>query len=41
MHKEGVVDLWLLKIGDYEEWGEDAWYFRFRKTNWMRPFVQM
>ena len=40
MHKEGVVDLWALKIGDYEEWGEDAGSSRFRKTNWMRPFVQ-
>ena len=40
MHKEAVVDLWALKIGDYEEWGEDAGSSRFRKTNWMRPFVQ-
>ena len=40
MHKEGVVDLWALKIGDYEEWGEDAGSSRFRKTNWMRPFVK-
>ena len=40
MHKERVVDLWALKIGDYEEWGEDAGSSRFRKTNWMRPFVQ-
>jgi len=40
MAKEGVVDLWALKIGDYEEWGEDAGSSRFRKTNWMRPFVK-
>jgi dimethylamine/trimethylamine dehydrogenase len=39
MHKEGVCDLWAVKIGDYEEWGEDAGSSRFRKTNWMRPFV--
>src|SRR4030042_1165575 len=32
--------LWALKIGNYEEWGEDAGSSRFRKTNWMRPFVQ-
>ena len=40
MHREGVVDLWALKIGDYEEWGEDAGSSRFRETNWMRPFVK-
>ncbi|MGI9386194.1 MAG: FAD-dependent oxidoreductase, partial [Methyloligellaceae bacterium] len=40
MSKEGVVDLWALKIGDYEEWGEDAGSSRFRKSNWMRPFVK-
>jgi dimethylamine/trimethylamine dehydrogenase len=40
MAQEGVVDLWALKIGDYEEWGEDAGSSRFRKSNWMRPFVQ-
>jgi dimethylamine/trimethylamine dehydrogenase len=40
MHREGVVDLWSVKIGDYEEWGEDAGSSRFRKSNWMRPFVQ-
>ena len=40
MAKEGVVDLWALKIGDYEEWGEDAGSSRFRKSNWMRPFVK-
>ena len=39
MHREGVCDLWAVKIGDYEEWGEDAGSSRFRKTNWMRPFV--
>ena len=39
MHSEGVCDLWAVKIGDYEEWGEDAGSSRFRKTNWMRPFV--
>jgi dimethylamine/trimethylamine dehydrogenase len=39
MHREGVCDLWSVKIGDYEEWGEDAGSSRFRKTNWMRPFV--
>ena len=39
MHAEGVCDLWAVKIGDYEEWGEDAGSSRFRKSNWMRPFV--
>jgi len=39
MHREGVCDLWAVKIGDYEEWGEDAGSSRFRQTNWMRPFV--
>ena len=39
MHREGVCDLWAVKIGDYEEWGEDAGSSRFRKSNWMRPFV--
>jgi dimethylamine/trimethylamine dehydrogenase len=39
MHAEGVCDLWSVKIGDYEEWGEDAGSSRFRKVNWMQPFV--
>lgn len=39
MHREGVCDLWAVKIGDYEEWGEDAGSSRFRKANWMKPFV--
>lgn len=40
MNKEGVVDLWSVKIGDYEEWGgEDAGSSRFRKPNWAAPFV--
>ncbi|MFT4118813.1 FAD-dependent oxidoreductase [Bradyrhizobium sp.] len=39
MHAEGVCDLWSVKIGDYEEWGEDAGSSRFRKSNWMRPFI--
>lgn len=40
MHKEGVCDLWAVKIGDYEEWGEDAGTSRFRKSGWMLPFVK-
>lgn len=40
LHKEGVCDAWSVKIGDYEEWGEDAGTSRFRKSNWMRPFVK-
>ncbi|BBY27479.1 FAD-dependent oxidoreductase [Mycolicibacterium sediminis] len=40
MEKEGVVDLWSLKIGDYEEWGEDAGSSRFRESNWAAPFIQ-
>ena len=40
MHKEGVCDLWAVKIGDYEEWGEDAATSRFRKSGWMLPFVK-
>ncbi len=39
MNKEGLVDLWSIKIGDYEEWGEDAGSSRFRETNWAAPFV--
>jgi dimethylamine/trimethylamine dehydrogenase len=39
MNSEGVVDLWSVKIGDYEEWGEDAGSSRFRKPNWAAPFV--
>ncbi|MDR1646806.1 MAG: dimethylamine dehydrogenase, partial [Zoogloeaceae bacterium] len=34
LHKEGVVDLYSVKIGDYEEWGEDAGSSRFRKSGW-------
>ena len=40
MTKEGVCDLWSVKIGDYEEWGEDAGASRFRKSGWMLPFVK-
>lgn len=40
LHKEGVCDLWAVKIGDYEEWGEDAGSSRFRKSGWMVPFVR-
>jgi dimethylamine/trimethylamine dehydrogenase len=40
LHREGVVDLWSVKIGDYEEWGEDAGASRFRKSGWMVPFVK-
>ncbi len=41
MEKEGVCDLWSLKIGDYAEWaGEDAGVSRFRKSGWMIPFVK-
>ncbi|HYH22000.1 MAG TPA: FAD-dependent oxidoreductase [Azospirillum sp.] len=40
MHKAGVCDLWAVKIGDYEEWGEDAATSRFRKSGWMLPFVK-
>jgi dimethylamine/trimethylamine dehydrogenase len=40
MHREGVCDLWAVKIGDYEEWGEDAATSRFRKSGWMLPFVK-
>ncbi|HLB06598.1 MAG TPA: FAD-dependent oxidoreductase [Alphaproteobacteria bacterium] len=39
IHREGLLDAWSVKIGDYEEWGEDAGSSRFRKSNWMRPFV--
>ena len=39
LHAEGLIDAWAVKIGDYEEWGEDAGSSRFRKSNWMRPFV--
>ena len=40
VHREGVCDLWAVKIGDYEEWGEDAASSRFRKSGWMLPFVK-
>ena len=40
LSKEGVCDLWAVKIGDYEEWGEDAGPSRFRKSGWMTPFVK-
>jgi dimethylamine/trimethylamine dehydrogenase len=40
LHREGVCDAWSVKIGDYEEWGEDAGASRFRKQNWMKPFVK-
>lgn len=40
MHREGVCDLWSVKIGDYEEWGEDAGASRFRKSGWMTPFIK-
>ncbi|RLA53442.1 MAG: dimethylamine dehydrogenase [Gammaproteobacteria bacterium] len=40
MHNEGVVDVWSVKIGDYEEWGEDAGVSRFRKSGWMVPFIK-
>lgn len=40
MHKEGLCDLWSVKIGDYEEWGEDAATSRFRKSGWMLPFIK-
>ncbi|MDR1888922.1 MAG: FAD-dependent oxidoreductase [Zoogloeaceae bacterium] len=40
LHREGVCDLWAVKIGDYEEWGEDAGASRFRKSGWMVPFIK-
>lgn len=40
MHKEGLCDLWSVKIGDYEEWGEDAGVSRYRKSGWMTPFIK-
>lgn len=40
MHREGVCDLWSVKIGDYEEWGEDAGASRYRKSGWMTPFIK-
>jgi dimethylamine/trimethylamine dehydrogenase len=40
LHAEGLLDAWSVKIGDYEEWGEDAGSSRFRKSNWMKPFVE-
>ncbi|MDR3159315.1 MAG: FAD-dependent oxidoreductase [Zoogloeaceae bacterium] len=40
LNREGVCDLYSVKIGDYEEWGEDAGSSRFRKSGWMAPFVK-
>ncbi len=40
LHRQGVCDAWSVKIGDYEEWGEDAGPSRWRKSGWMTPFVR-
>ncbi len=40
LDKQGTCDLWSVKIGDYEEWGEDAGTSKFRKSGWMAPFVK-
>ncbi|MFV0464021.1 MAG: FAD-dependent oxidoreductase [Nostocoides sp.] len=40
MTAEGIVDLWSLKVGDYEEWGgEDARSSRFAPQNWAAGFI--
>ena len=38
--KEGLVDLWDIKIGAYAEWGEDAAPSRFQQSNHERGFVE-
>ena len=38
--REGLVDLWDIKIGSYSEWGEDAAPSRFQRTNHERGFVE-
>jgi len=37
--KQGLVDLWDIKLGAYAEWGEDAAPSRFQQTNHERGFV--
>jgi dimethylamine/trimethylamine dehydrogenase len=37
--KEGLVDLWSLKIGNFGEWGPDVGSSRFYEPNWMAPFL--
>jgi dimethylamine/trimethylamine dehydrogenase len=38
--KEGIIDLWDIKVGSYAEWGEDAATSRFQKTNHERAYVE-
>jgi dimethylamine/trimethylamine dehydrogenase len=38
--REGIVDLWDIKIGSYGEWGEDAASSRFQKTNHETAYVE-
>ncbi|MET2830968.1 FAD-dependent oxidoreductase [Mesorhizobium shangrilense] len=38
--KEGLVDLWDIKLGAYIEWGEDAAPSRFQQVNHERGFVE-
>ena len=40
MDKEGLVDLWDIKVGAYAEWGEDAAPSRFQESNHERGFVE-
>lgn len=37
--REGVVDLWSLKIGNFGEFGADVGSSRFYETNWTAPFL--
>lgn len=39
MTREGVVDLWSLKIGNFAEFGEDVGSSRFHPPNWNAPFM--
>jgi dimethylamine/trimethylamine dehydrogenase len=40
LEREGIVDLWDIKVGSYSEWGEDAAASRFQKTNHERAYVE-
>jgi dimethylamine/trimethylamine dehydrogenase len=37
--REGVVDLWSLKIGNFGEFGADVGSSRFYRSNWTAPFL--
>ncbi len=40
LSREGLVDLWDIKIGSFADWGEDIPTSRFEKANHELPFVK-